>query len=52
MVLMCLNDEIVMMLEMNFSKCEKEILRWMVEGKILVEIVMILLIFENMVNFY
>lgn len=52
MVLMRLNDEIVMTLEMNFSKREKEILRWTAEGKILVEIAMILLIFENTVNFY
>ncbi|MGQ7173685.1 transcriptional regulator SdiA, partial [Escherichia sp. R-CC3] len=33
MALMRLNDEIVMTPEMNFSKREKEILRWTAEGK-------------------
>ncbi|EIQ74984.1 regulatory protein SdiA [Shigella flexneri 1235-66] len=42
MALMRLNDEIVMTPEMNFSKREKEILKWTAEGKTSAEIAMIL----------
>lgn len=52
MALMRLNDEIVMTPEMNFSKREKEILRWTAEGKTSAEIAMILSISENTVNFH
>ncbi len=52
MALMRLNDEIVMTPEMNFSKREKEILKWTAEGKTSAEIAMILSISENTVNFH
>ncbi|XPE68747.1 LuxR C-terminal-related transcriptional regulator [Shigella boydii] len=41
MALMRLNDEIVMTPEMNFSKREKEILKWTAEGETSAEIAMI-----------
>ncbi len=50
MALMRLNDEIVMTPEMNFSKREKEILKWTAEGKTSAEIAMILSISENTVR--
>lgn len=52
MALIRLNDEIVMAPEMNFSKREKEILKWTAEGKTSAEIAMILSISENTVNFH
>ena len=49
---MRLKDEMVMTPEMNFSKREKEILKWTAEGKTSAEIAIILSISENTVNFH